>query len=127
MPSPHSCQTKLKAVYMCHKNIDSIQGRVLVQVSPSYAYDKDKVLEHARAYDKEFQKLGIPRDRFCIKVLATGPGLYAAKILQKEGIDTLGTGVFSVEQAIACSQAGCLYISPYYNGFNSHSLLYPEY
>lgn len=48
--------------------------------------------------------------------MATGPGLSAAKILNGEGISTLGTGVFSVAQAIACSQAGCLFVSPYYNG-----------
>lgn len=108
---------------MCRKNLNSIQGRVLVQVSPSYAYDKDKVLEHARAYEKEFQKVGVPRDRFCIKILATGPGLNAAKILQEEGIATLGTGIFSVEQAIACSQARCLYISPYYNGHTAQLTL----
>jgi len=67
-------------------------------------------------YSREFQRIDVPRSRYCIKILATGPGLIAAKILQQEGIPTLGTGVFNVEQAIACSQARCLYISPYYNG-----------
>lgn len=76
----------------------------------------EKTLENARLYDQEFQRLGISRSRYCIKILATGPGLNAARILEKEGISTLGTGVFCVQQAIACSQAGCLYISPYYNG-----------
>ncbi|KAF9774417.1 hypothetical protein IL306_007588 [Fusarium sp. DS 682] len=45
--------------------------------------------------------------------MATGPGLNAAKVLQDEGISTLGTGVFSVAQAVACSQARCLYVSPF--------------
>ena len=89
---------------------------MLVQTSPSAAYNEEKILEHAHRYDQEFQNLGIPRSRFCIKILATGPGLNAAKTLQQEGIQTLGTGIFSVEQAIACSQARCLFISPYYNG-----------
>lgn len=40
----------------------------------------------------------------------------AAKILNAEGIRTLGTCLFSLPQAIAASQAGCLYISPYFNG-----------
>ncbi|KAK2474606.1 hypothetical protein H9L39_14566 [Fusarium oxysporum f. sp. albedinis] len=52
--------------------------------------------------------------------MATGPGLNAAKVLQDQGISTLGTGVFSVAQAVACSQAGCLYISPYYNEIRTH-------
>lgn len=54
--------------------------------------------------------------------MATGPGLNAAKVLQDEGISTMDTGVFSVAQAVACSQAGCLYISPYYNGKRDHSV-----
>jgi transaldolase len=44
--------------------------------------------------------------------------MVACPILLEEGIRTLGTAVFSVQQAIAASQAGCLYISPYYNGKN---------
>lgn len=109
----------IQAAKMCEKNLGLIRGRVLVQTLPTHAYDVEATLEHARLYDREFQKLGISRDRFCIKILATGPGVTAAAILQQEGIQTLGTGVFSVAQAIACSQAGCLYISPYYNGGNS--------
>ncbi|PVH71905.1 aldolase [Cadophora sp. DSE1049] len=108
------------AVLLCEKNLALIAGRVLVQTSPSDAYDTTKTLEHARLYDREFQTLGIPRNRYCIKILATGPGIVAARILQQEGISTLGTGVFSVEQAIACSQARCLYISPYYNEVRTH-------
>lgn len=104
------------AAVMCQKNMDNILGRVLVQTSPSDAYDMEKTLQHARLYVQEFERAGIPKSRYCIKILSTGPALNAAKILNDEGIPTLGTGVFSVEQAIACSQAGCLFISPYYNG-----------
>ena len=101
---------------MCKENIDSILGRVLVQTSPSQAYDTGTTIEHARLYDREFRQLGIARERFCIKIPATGPGVLAMQRLSREGIPVLGTAVFNVEQAIACSQAGCLYISPYYNG-----------
>lgn len=103
-------------MHLCKRNIDLIKGRVLVQTSPSAAYNFQETLDHARIYVSEFEKAGIPKNRYCIKIMATGPGLNAAKILQDEGISTLGTGVFSVIQAVACSQAGCLYISPYYNG-----------
>jgi transaldolase len=101
---------------MCQKNLNIIRGRVLLQTLPTQAWDMEMTLQHARLYAQEFQRLAIPRERFCIKILATGPGLNAAKVLQEEGIPTLGTGVFCVQQAIACSQAKCLYISPYYNG-----------
>ncbi|KAF9872385.1 hypothetical protein CkaCkLH20_10212 [Colletotrichum karsti] len=100
---------------LCAKNIDNIQGRVLLQSSAFHAYDTDKVVSHARSYAREFEKLGIPKDRICIKIPCTGPALNASSILLKEGIRTLGTSLFSVVQAIAASQAGCLSISPYYN------------
>lgn len=103
---------------MCKENINSILGRVLVQTSPSQAYDTEATIEHAKLYDREFRERGIPRERFCIKIPATGPGVLAMRRLSQDGIPVLGTAVFNVEQAIACSQAGCIYISPYYNGKN---------
>jgi hypothetical protein len=69
----------------------------------------------ARSYAREFEKLGISKDRICIKIPSTGPALNASPILLKDGIRTLGTSLFSVVQAIAASQAGTLSISPYYN------------
>ncbi|CRK32218.1 hypothetical protein BN1723_003873 [Verticillium longisporum] len=104
------------AVLMCKKNINSIRGRVLLQTLPSNAFRFQETLHHARLYDKEFARAGIGRDRYCIKIPSTGPALNAAKVLSSEGIPTLGTALFSLPQAIACSQAGMLYISPYYNG-----------
>ncbi|KAI0857047.1 hypothetical protein F4860DRAFT_370692 [Xylaria cubensis] len=109
------------AVLMCKKNIDYISGRVLLQTLPSKAYDTQATVDHARLYDKEFERAGIGRDRYCIKIPATGPALNAAKILSQEGIPTLGTAVFGLPQAIACSQAGCLFISPYYNENRAHN------
>ena len=87
----------------------------MLQSSAFGAYDTEKVVAHARSYVREFEKAGIPRDRICIKIPSTGPALNASPILLKEGIRTLGTSLFSVAQAIAASQAGCLSISPYYN------------
>lgn len=101
---------------MCKKNIDMISGRVLLQTLPSNAHNTEKTLEHALLYDQEFARAGIGRNRYCIKIPSTGPALNAAKVLSAQGIPTLGTALFSLAQAIACSQAGMLYISPYYNG-----------
>ncbi|CZR44904.1 uncharacterized protein FPRO_14656 [Fusarium proliferatum ET1] len=83
------------AVHLCKRSIDLIKGRVLVQTSPSAVCNFQETLDHARIYVSEFEKAGIPKNRYYIKIMATG--------------------VFSVIQAVACSQAGCLYISPYYN------------
>ncbi len=117
--SNHSSQayaTPTKSVLLCAKNIENIQGRVLLQTSPFHAYDTDKVVAHARSFAQEFEKVGISKDRFCIKIPCTGPAMNAGPILLKDGIRTLGTSLFGLPQAIASSQAGCLYISPYYNG-----------
>ncbi|PNP81076.1 hypothetical protein FNYG_05543 [Fusarium nygamai] len=100
---------------LCAKNIENIQGRVLLQTSAFHAYDTRKVVAQARSYASEFEKLGISKDRVCIKIPCTGPALNASPILLREGIRTLGTSLFSVSQAIAASQAETLSISPYYN------------
>lgn len=113
---------------MCKKNMDNISGRVLLQTLPSKAYDEQATIDHARLYDQEFARVGIPRERFCVKIPATGPALNAAKVLSEDrdasgiGIPTLGTAIFGLSQAIACSQAGTLYISPYFDGELSDSL-----
>ncbi|CAK7272092.1 hypothetical protein SEPCBS57363_004958 [Sporothrix epigloea] len=109
------------AVRMCKKVVDLIQGRVLLQTSPAQAYDTAATLAHARLYDAEFARVGIQRDRFCIKIPCTGPALQAARVLQEEGIATLGTALFGLPQAMACSQAGCLSISPYFNDVRAHA------
>ncbi|KAF9774143.1 hypothetical protein IL306_007893 [Fusarium sp. DS 682] len=112
---------------LCAKNMENIQGRVLLQTSAFHAYDTEKVVAQARSYAREFEKVGISKDRICIKIPCTGPALNASPILLKEGIRTLGTSLFSVVQAIAASQAGTLSISPYYNckirSLLSHSTL----
>ncbi|KAJ7267572.1 hypothetical protein B0H12DRAFT_1097728 [Mycena haematopus] len=106
---------------LCAENIGNIQGRVLLQTSPFYAYDTQKVVHHARRYAEELEKVGISKNRLCIKIPATGPAMNAGRILLEEGIRTLGTSLFSVAQAIAASQAGCLYISPYFNEIPVHN------
>ncbi|KAI1283892.1 hypothetical protein F5Y07DRAFT_385535 [Xylaria sp. FL0933] len=118
---PSNAESLKQAVLMCKKNIDNIRGRVLLQTLPSKAYDTQATVEHARLYDKEFAQAGRGRDRYCIKIPATGPALNAARILSREGIPTLGTAVFGLPQAITCSQAGCLYISAYYNEIRAHN------
>ncbi|PSR77322.1 hypothetical protein BD289DRAFT_445513 [Coniella lustricola] len=116
------------SVMICKRNIGHIKDRVLLQTSPSQAYNEEKTLEHARLYDEEFKRVGIPRSRYCIKIPSVGPALNAAKTLsedrdEEEGlpIATLGTAVFGLAQAIACSQANMLYISPYFNEIRAHN------
>jgi transaldolase len=108
------------AVGLCKRNIENVKGRVALQVDPHEAYNTQAVLDHARAYNREFERVGIPKSKYFIKIPSTGPALNAAPALEAEGIRTLGTALFSLSQAIACSQAGMLYISPYYNETSAH-------
>ncbi|EIW69242.1 hypothetical protein TREMEDRAFT_30753, partial [Tremella mesenterica DSM 1558] len=57
----------------------------------------------------------IPSERTCVKVPLTSAGIAAAKILQNDGIDTLGTGLFNIFQAAAASQVGQYAVSMYFN------------
>lgn len=98
-------------------------GRVLAQTSPRAAYDKDATVAHAKALINVFGKHGISRDRVCIKIPVTPESVLACKELEESGIRTLGTCLFSVPQAMAASQAGCLSISPYLNELRVH---FPE-
>ncbi|EIW68077.1 hypothetical protein TREMEDRAFT_32879 [Tremella mesenterica DSM 1558] len=109
------------AVAICKQNIVNIQDRVLLQVSCHILHDTEAVLTHARRYDQFFKEAGIGRDKYCIKIPIVGPSMVAAKILNAEGIRTLGTSLFGLSQAIAAAQAGCLMVSPYYNECDAHA------
>lgn len=85
-------------------------------MSLRFIQDKEAVINQARFFANTFESLGVARDRFVIKVPFSGPAASAAKVLNAEGIRTLATAVFSLEQAIAASQSNCLFISPYFNG-----------
>lgn len=56
------------------------------------------------------------RSRVCIKIPSTPESIIACQHLEKIGIRTLATCLFSIPQAVAASQAGCLYVAPYFNG-----------
>lgn len=100
----------LQSALLCARNLENIQGRVLLQTSAFNAYDTERVVAQARSYVREFEKLGISKHRICVKIPCN-----ASPILLSEGIRTLGTSLFSVAQAVAASQAEALSISPYYN------------
>ncbi|KIW21668.1 hypothetical protein PV08_02248 [Exophiala spinifera] len=108
------------AVTFCARNVQYLSGRVLVQTSLRYVNDCAAIIKHCQEYAEAFEKAGISRDRFAIKVPFSGAGASAALELNAQGIRTLATAVFSLEQAIAASQSNCLFISPYYNEIAAH-------
>ncbi|KAL3429242.1 hypothetical protein BDV09DRAFT_190282 [Aspergillus tetrazonus] len=66
-----------------------------------------------------------PSSRLVIKVPATWEGLQACRDLQAFKIKTLGTTLFSMEQAILAGEAGCVSISPFLHSLRI--LVDPEY
>lgn len=87
-----------------------------MQVSPRFTADTDATVQQCRRFAKYFEEEGIAKDRFAIKLPFTGANALAAAQVESEGIKTLATTVFVLEQAIGASQANCHLISPYYNG-----------
>jgi transaldolase len=60
-----------------------------------------------------YEAAGVKRDRILIKIASTWEGIQAASILEKEGIHCNMTLLFSMEQAVACADAGVQLISPF--------------
>jgi transaldolase len=73
------------SVLLSKRNDGLIKGRFLLQTSPQGARDAAAIMAHARNYAKEFEMAGLPKERFCIKLPATGAGVNAAKVLEAEG------------------------------------------
>ncbi|OCT44595.1 hypothetical protein CLCR_06278 [Cladophialophora carrionii] len=109
-------QSPATAITLCARNIPYLSGRVLVQTSLRHVHDRDAIIKQCLAYAEAFEQAGVSRDRFAIKLPFSGSAASAALELNAQGIRTLATAVFSLEQAIAASQSNCLFVSPYYNG-----------
>ncbi|KAF7979300.1 hypothetical protein HWV62_43016 [Athelia sp. TMB] len=98
----------------------NLTGRVHAQAAPSTAYDTEGTVAHAKRLITIFAENGIPKERVCIKIPATPQSILACQQLEQVGIKTLATCLFSVPQAVAASQAGCLYVAPYFNELRVH-------
>jgi transaldolase len=99
-----------------------ISGYSHVQTNPKYSYDKNKTVENAQRIVTIFKALNSQYDtkRVCIKIPGTWEGLQACRELEKQGIATLATTLFSMEQAALASHVKCTYIAPYVNELRVH-------
>ncbi|KAF8509973.1 transaldolase [Gautieria morchelliformis] len=99
-----------------------ISGRVHTQSSLHAAYSRDETVRDALEVVDIYKRLspGLSTDRICIKIPATYEGLEACRILEAQGINTLATTLFSVEQAILAHEVGCKYVAPYVNELKVH-------
>ncbi len=90
-----------------------IPGRVSTEVDARLSFDTAASLARAQRLIELYRAEGIHSDRVLIKVAATWEGVAAAEQLQRLGIHTNLTLLFSFCQAVACGQARVQLISPF--------------
>ncbi len=90
-----------------------IPGRVSTEVDARLSFDAEASFTRGERIIELYQAEGIPVDRVLIKVAATWEGIEAAKRLERRGIHTNLTLLFSFCQAVACGQAKVQLISPF--------------
>ncbi|MEO7547975.1 MAG: transaldolase family protein, partial [Ramlibacter sp.] len=77
------------------------------------SFDESATYTRAERIIELYEAESIPIDRVLIKVAATWEGIQAAGRLQRRGINTNLTLLFSFCQAVACGQAKVQLISPF--------------
>jgi transaldolase len=90
-----------------------IPGRVSTEVDARLSFDTSATVTRGERLIELYQAQGIHIDRVLIKVAATWEGIQAAEQLERRGIHTNLTLLFSFAQAVACGQARVQLISPF--------------
>ena len=90
-----------------------IPGRVSTEVDARLSFDTEATVTRARRVVDLYQGEGVHVDRILIKIASTWEGIQAAARLEKDGIRTNLTLLFSFAQAVACGQAKVQLISPF--------------
>lgn len=90
-----------------------IPGRVSTEVDARLSFDTEATVTRARRIIDLYQGEGVHVDRVLIKMASTWEGIQAAERLERDGIHTNLTLLFSFAQAVACGQAKVQLISPF--------------
>jgi transaldolase len=90
-----------------------IPGRVSTEVDARLSFDAQATVARAERLIELYQAQGIHVDRVLIKIASTWEGIQAAAQLERRGIHTNLTLLFSFCQAVACGQAKVQLISPF--------------
>ena len=93
--------------------LQTIPGRVSTEVDARLSFDTQATVTRAERIIELYQAQSIPIDRVLIKIAATWEGIQAAQHLERKGIYTNLTLLFSMAQAVACAQAKVRLISPF--------------
>ncbi|KAB0517599.1 transaldolase [Pseudomonas extremorientalis] len=90
-----------------------IPGRISTEVDARLSFDQDALWAKANQLIALYDQAGVGRDRVLIKLASTWEGIRTAERLEKAGIQTNLTLLFSFVQAAACADAGVFLISPF--------------
>ena len=90
-----------------------VPGRVSTEVDARLSFDASASITRAERLIGLYQAQGIHIDRVLIKVAATWEGIQAAALLERRGIHTNLTLLFSFCQAVVCGRAKVQLISPF--------------
>ncbi len=90
-----------------------IPGRVSTEVDARLSFDANATMTRAQRIIELYQGEGVHIDRVLIKVASTWEGIQAAAALERQGIHTNLTLLFSFCQAVACARAKVQLISPF--------------
>ena len=90
-----------------------IPGRISTEVDARLSFDSQAMVQRGERLIGLYEQAGISKERVLIKLASTWEGIRAAEQLEKAGIQTNLTLLFSFTQAVACAEAGVFLISPF--------------
>ena len=93
--------------------LKGIAGRISTEVDARWSFDEEALWAKANQLIALYDQAGVSRDRVLIKLASTWEGIRTAERLEKAGIQTTLTLLFSFAQAVACADAGVFLISPF--------------
>jgi len=93
--------------------LEIVPGRVSTETDVRYSFDVEGAIKKAQRLIALYKEQGIERERVLIKIASTWEGLMAAEQLQKEGIKSNMTLLFSLPQAVRAAEAKVQLISPF--------------
>lgn len=111
--NPDEAMQRLVVRFGC-EILEKVPGRVSTEVDARLSFDTQATLDNARELIALYRAEGVDtQQRVLIKIAATWEGIAAAAQLEREGIHTNLTLLFSPVQAAACAHAGVRLISPF--------------
>ncbi len=103
----------LFAVAVGKQILELIPGRISTEVDARLSFDTQAMVQRGERLIGLYEQAGISRERVLIKIASTWEGIRAAEQLEKAGIQTNLTLLFSFTQAVACAEASVFLISPF--------------